>query len=393
MKKEEKAIFIGLFREACRKCFGMMPEAPLSETDSRLLSNKILENTGLVIGARSIKNYSYYILNMTSEGSKEENPSAATLDTLARYVLDAPYTDEIKRKDFESHHPYWYEYRRRFLADRFSNKKLTLTRNQIAIILLTIVITGALILTLRLLPSKPHKSFFRDDFTSVRTDTLRNKGWLIKCVDSTWWSKRDELKGHLALFTLRGDNWPLGENRARIPNLVMRKINSNSFTVEVNLTDFRPSQNWQQAGILLAEDSTFSGKMIRLSISYNDYFGGYDKPPEIIIQAVSSLENSSLSKPEEIAHLTLFTLEQEKKSLAVSNLARIALRIEKRSSHFRFLYTASPEESFAFREIFKGDFDIKPEYVSIFSIQGWAASEIIPAYFDSFILDESPGEK
>ena len=68
-----------------------------------------------------------------------------------------------------------------------------------------------------------------------------------------------------------------------------------------------------------------------------------------------------------------------------SNLARSALKIEKKGKHFRFLYLTGPTESFAFREAVSGDFDFKPRYVSIFAISGWADNaKQIPAYFDSF---------
>src|SRR5258705_477096 len=99
MKDLNDTIFRQLFKDACEKCFGHSLTGSLSEADSKLLSNKILEQTGLVIGVKSMKNYSQYLLH---EKIKDENPSIATLDTLARYVLDAPYTDEIKRKENES---------------------------------------------------------------------------------------------------------------------------------------------------------------------------------------------------------------------------------------------------------------------------------------------------
>jgi hypothetical protein len=168
----------------------------------------------------------------------------------------------------------------------------------------------------------------------------------------------------------------------------MRKIDLDCFMVEIHLTNFIPGENWQQAGILLSEDSTFSGKMIRLSISYNDFFGGYNKPPEIIIQAISSSESGSKSKPEEIAQFTLFSLEPANKSLIQKNLANSALKIEKNGTHFRFLYTAGSSESFTFKEVAKGDFNIKPGFVSIFSMAGWSDHEnIIPVHFDSFSMD------
>ena len=114
MNDLDKSIFKTLFREVCQKGFDFPLTKTLTETDSRLLSNKIFEKTGLVIGAKSLKNYSFFVINSESKEAGNENPSVATLDTLARYVLNAPYTDEIKRKNYEAHFPYWFQYRSRF---------------------------------------------------------------------------------------------------------------------------------------------------------------------------------------------------------------------------------------------------------------------------------------
>jgi len=57
----DKPIFISLYQEACEKCFGFPQSIPLSESESKQLSNRIFEHTGLKIGAKSIKNYSIYI--------------------------------------------------------------------------------------------------------------------------------------------------------------------------------------------------------------------------------------------------------------------------------------------------------------------------------------------
>lgn len=393
MRSHERLIFINLFRESCQKCFGFPLESPLSETDSKLLSNRILDQTGLVIGAKSIKNYSFYVLSSTSGNPKGENPSEATLDTLARYVLDAPHTDEVSRKDLESHFPYWFEYRSRFAKQKSTLKRPLVNARVSTWIIILFVVASTTVMLIKMNLKKPEMELFRDNFDSVAEKSLRSRGWLIKWTDTGYWNKRDELKGHLALYTLRGDNWPLEGNPARINNLLMRRIDSPCFVTEVNLDNFIPDMNWQQAGILLSEDSTFTGKMIRLSIAYNDFFGGYNKPPEIIIQILSSSESGSLSKPEEIAHFPLFSIEPDKKNIAISNLAKSALKIEKRGKHVRFLYTTSSKESFAFREVLSRDFNFQPRYVSIFSIAGWSDNSSVPAYFDSFSLDTEPCNK
>jgi hypothetical protein len=232
---------------------------------------------------------------------------------------------------------------------------------------------------------KEKNETFTDNFNSLSNDSLIKKGWIIKSEDSTWWNKRNEMSGHLALYTLIGDNWAINENTAVIKNLLLRRVQSDCFMTEIHLTDFIPRQNWQQAGLLFSEDLTFTGKMLRLSISYNDFFGGYTKSQELVIQIISSSESGLQSKPEEIAHLQLFNIEEGLKSLVENNLAESALKVEKKGNHFRFLYSTAPMESFTFREVVSSDFNIQPKYVSIFSIQGWAAGEnVMPAYFDSF---------
>jgi hypothetical protein len=303
-------------------------------------------------------------------------------------VLDAPYTGEIQRKNNESHYPYWFQYRNRFSYTKSKRKDIQITWNRtgiFSVISIIIILLGFFLI--KSLTQKNRNDDFTDNFNSVREDSLKSRGWFIKSVDTASWSHRADLPAHLTLFTLEGDNWGNSEHPAGIRNLIMRKVSTDCFIVEIHLTKFIPGHNWQQAGILLSEDSTFNGKMVRLSISYNDYFGGYVKPPEIIIQAVSSSESGRMSKPEEIAHLTLFNIEAGKESLVESNLAKSALKIEKKGTHFRFLYTTSPMESFTFKEVVSGNFDIVPGYVSIFSIQGWSDNKnVIPVYFDSFKL-------
>src|ERR1700757_3639550 len=98
--------FAALFREAFQKCFALAFANPMTETEAKIFCNKILDQTGLSIGWKSVKNYSIFIAE--SSTARKENPSVATLDTLARYVLSAPYTTEIQRKNDESHYPYWF---------------------------------------------------------------------------------------------------------------------------------------------------------------------------------------------------------------------------------------------------------------------------------------------
>jgi len=385
MKDWNDQVFISLFKEACQKCFGQHLSSSLSETDSKLLSNAIFQQTGLMVGVKSIKNYSQYVFNPGE--AKKENPSAATLDTLARYVLNAPETDEIKRKSQESHHPYWFQYRSRFMNNKPASKLVS--ARKILFVVLSLLVLIIVFVAVKNFPTKNGLVFITDEFNNVTTDSLKRKGWYIKNESPVFWNKRNEAAGHLSLYTLIGDNWPDAAKMKQtgIKNFLYRKINKDCFSAEIHLSNFIPNQSWQQAGILLSEDSSFSGKALRLSIGYNNFFGGYSKPAEVIIQVVGSSVEGNISRPEEIAHVNLFSGEPRSDSLIMSNLAKSALKIEKKGNQYRFLFSAGRMESFAFKEAAHGNFDIKPKYIGIFAMQGLADAEKPEVVlFDSFNL-------
>ncbi|MEO8111518.1 MAG: hypothetical protein ABI594_15845 [Ginsengibacter sp.] len=389
MKDLDNEAFINLFKEAFQKCFGHALTSSMSETESKHFVNKIYEETGLVIGAKSIKNYSLYILN--SSEAKQENPSVATLDTLARYVLNAPYTDEVKRKKDEGHHPYWFQYKSKITTP--GKKKLTrkwLHPNYFFFIILIIIIL--VFLLVRFTGSRKENDLI-ENFHALQIDSLTKHGWFVKSEDTTWWAKRNDNPGELTLFTLRGDNWPDSVNEPVIKNLLLKKITVDCFSTEIHLNNFIPKQEWQQAGILLMEDTTFNSKCIRLSIAYNDFFGGFSKPKEIIIQAIST-GGKGYSHPEEIVHLPVFNIKTGQEALINNNMQRSALRIEKNKNRFRFLYSIGPSENFAFKEALTKDIDFKPNYVGIFALKGFVNdTNNVPARFDFFSLLNLPCAK
>lgn len=379
MKDQNTEAFIGLYKDAYRKCFGLPLTNPLSETESKHFANKIFDETGLVIGAKSIKNYSFFILH--SGETKHENPSVATLDTFARYVLDAPYTDEVKRKEKEGHYPYWFKYKSKYaianvVGDRaadapsntskFGSQKI---RNRIIILILVLMM---IVSFLWLFFRQKQNDYFAEDFHSVDQDTLQQHGWLLKSPDEKWWNKRNEISSHLTLFTLRGDNWADSVNAPAIRNLLIRKIPGECFTTEIHFDNFIPKQNWQQTGILLLEDSNLKSRSIRLSIAYNDFFGGYNKPGEVLIQAISS-NNNDFTRPEEIAHRSIYDFDAGNENHIQENLRNSALKIEKNGNHFRFLFASGPMENAAFKEIAEKDIVMNAKYVGLFALQGFVA--------------------
>ncbi|MBS1935832.1 MAG: hypothetical protein JST96_17670, partial [Bacteroidetes bacterium] len=322
-----------------------------------------------------------------------ENPSVSTMDTLARYVLKAPYTDEVQRKNKEAHYPYWYQYRNSILAEEKQTNvviesKKPASRN-IKWLVIFLGFTILIFIILMFLPAKKQENF-SEDFHTVNEDSLNQNGWFIQSKDETWWEKRNELPSHLTLFTLRGDNWKDSTNIPEIKNLLLRKINTGCFTAEIHLDGFVPMQRWQQAGILLMEDSNFSSKCIRLSFAFNDFFGGLNRPKEIIIQGISS-NGKNLSNPEEIVHFTVFNIDSGQEKMVTTNLTRSALRIEKNGNHFRFLYAAGPVENFAFKEVLSKDIFIQPKYIGIFALQGFVNdTNYIPAHIKFFSINNIP---
>lgn len=397
MSEKRNHGFISLFKEAFKKCFGFELTEPLSETESRHFGNKIFQETGLVIGAKSLKNYSFYIVNKNE--SKHENPSVATLDTLARYVLEAPYTDELKRKENESNHPYWFQYQNSTTVQKTREKdtmgidKKTVPWGKVAKWAVSAIAAGSIIFAMLyfLLPKK--YLHYTADFHTVDEDSLENSGWFLLSKDTTSWNRRNDLASHLTLFTLMGDSWADSAHTPIIKNLLLRKVTSDCFTTEVRLDNFVPLHRWQQAGLILLEDTSFLGASLRLSIAYNDFFGGYNKPKEIIVQSIYS-GRSSKSNPEEIIHLPLFSVESGLESLVINNLQKSALKIEKNGHHFRFLYSTGGAENFAFKEILKKDITFYPNYIGIFALGGFISNTpFIPAHFKYFkLIDSECGE-
>ncbi|HVW14135.1 MAG TPA: hypothetical protein VHB54_09940 [Mucilaginibacter sp.] len=379
MTESDTSAFKVLFGEAYSKCFGRAMEDVMSETESRLFCSRVLDQTGLSIGWKSVKNYSLFV--MGSQSAKSENPSVATLDTLARYVLGAPYTTELKRKAEEYHFPWWFMYLEEF------GQAPPETVNQVKVAILAITTLAMFIVFGYCLYyySNYMAPVFSDNFHHLAPASLEAKGWFVQAPDGTYWNKRSSTPGQLTLYTLKGDNWPDPSNRQGIKNLLLRKIPFDCFTAEVHLGGFIPSEEWQQAGILLLEDTTLTGKSIRLSIAYNDYFGGFSKPKEILVQAITSL-GKGFNKPEEIAHKTIAFADSLKKYPDQAKmLQRSALRIEKHGSRFRFLYSGGLTENSAFNEVVSQDFDIQPRYIGIFAIKGFKDSTaIIPAHFTFF---------
>jgi len=408
-KELDADAFSALFRDACRKCFSRPLAAPLTETESHRLSVEIAESTGLEIGWKSLKNYSQFLFGRTT---RAENPSIPTLDTLARYVAGAPPTDEERRRARERHYPYWFRYRDGLRQDRsepprdgpdeqsagqeVANVEIpaptSASARKTAVLAVAVVLGLAIALALPFVAVRRHAraESFTDEFDDIAAPTLAKHGWSVQSVDSAYWAQRGTTPGHLTLFTLEGDNWPQPARQPVIRNLLVRQLASECFDVDLRLTSFFPRQNWQQAGILLLEDTTLAGRSVRMSIGYNDFSGGFAQTREVIVQAITSL-GRSVGKPEEVVHRRLFEVDSATDDLVRRNLESSALRIEKRGRHLRLLASAGPMKNAAFKEVGGTDFDFRPSYVAVFAIKGFVgASDALPVSVDAFSQSTVP---
>ena len=139
----------------------------------------------------------------------------------------------------------------------------------------------------------------------------------------------------------------------------------------------------------MLEDTGFVGKSIRISILYNDYTGGgYPKPKDILIQAITSLGHGS-GKPEEIAHIPLYNVDSlDGDTILAKNLENSALRIEKHGQKFRILYANCVLENSSFKEMVSHEFAMTPRYVGLFALKGFVENTgNIPACFRFFSLN------
>lgn len=378
MDKISEVIFRQLFKETYKKCFNHTLSRPMSETESKLMCVDIQEKTGLVLGFKSVKNYSISVAG--EKDGKEVNPSLATLDTLARYVLKAPVTTELERNRNESHYPYWHLYKKHKRTSGLRTRRFV-----IPILLVGIAVVSYGIFWSGLL-SKDGVVFY-DDFSDV--DRLESKSWLLVGANDDYWARRGEEQGLLKLFTLEGDNWPDSSSATqRIQNLLMQPIDAGCFNAEAQIVGFFPKERWQQAGIIILEDPLFTGNMLRLSVAYNDFFGGFDFLPEVIVQGITS---QGTNNPEEFLHHRIFQLDSISDALIERNLLFSRLRVERRGDEFRFLFGGGSLQNSAYKEIGRHEFSMNPRYIGIFALKGNVKeTEVVPVNFDFFKLETFP---
>ena len=385
--KDDSDIFRSLMKGVYLKCFGHPLTRVPTESDCMHWSYEIEENTGLIIGWRSLKNYA---LSVLSDAGKQVHPSPSTLDTLSRYLLGAPFLTEVQRKSTGDSYAYWFQYRERHMVrEKRSGSRLKISwKNVLPFIF--ILATG-IVATIILLPGKHPE--IEEDFQRVDEKSLVAHGWNVLSRQEYYWEKRGEFQNRLTLFTLKGDSWRTKDQAPEIQNMLYRKSPKDYFSAEVHFSDFIPGENWQQSGLILMEDTLFQGKNIRISLAYNDYFGGVPLPGEIYIQVVA-YNGKINSNIEEVIHYPIYKLDGALgKDVVISNLKYSALKVEKQAKVYRFLYAASPFDNFPFKEMGSYEIEMEPKYVGIFAIKGFIDStSVMPVSIRLFKLESLAGK-
>jgi hypothetical protein len=228
---------------------------------------------------------------------------------------------------------------------------------------------------------------FTENFNATDEHALATHGWMVWNRNAQAWSKRQQNPGLLTLYTLNGDNWPDSTTaNPHISNLLVKELPFECFSAELQLVSFVPGAEWQQAGLLLLKDSSANSPSVRISLAYNDYFGGYHRSKEIVTQAIYNSGNSV--KPEEFLHSPVLMLDSAAKlPILLQNLHHVSLRIEKQGRYYHFLFAGGVHPNAPFKEVSVKDMAFEPHYIGIFAIKGNATkATVIPVLVSGFTL-------
>ncbi|WP_431214865.1 hypothetical protein ACQ86N_09000 [Puia sp. P3] len=140
------------------------------------------------MGWKSLKNYSLFVMGASG---RQENPSVASLDTLSRYVLSAPYETEAERRKSAEPYSWWFKYKREWKpipgveAER-PRRRVWVGRLGLLIGLAFLVFAATFFFRRR----GGGAEIFTEEFHSLSEDSLKARGWWVAAKDEGWWAKR-----------------------------------------------------------------------------------------------------------------------------------------------------------------------------------------------------------
>jgi hypothetical protein len=191
---------------------------------------------------------------------------------------------------------------------------------------------------------------FVDDFDDCSVTGLESRGWRVFNFDSVNWVN-DCALGQLTLRTLRGDLWTKGNEPGLVHNMVLRRAPPGDFIITTVLTNFLPTKNWQQAGLIAYRHSD---EYSRITVSYND--AGVVRG-ELKVQAVYEKPGGQVIEP------------PNHRIMDFASVPVRRMRLQLQRSGQSIILRCGEEDNYL-REIDRRTFPLTPEYVGVIALQG-----------------------
>lgn len=248
-----------------------------------------------------------------------------------------------------------------------------LSRKWVWLAVLFVVALSALILAGR---KNRLPKYWKEDFGSTHPDSLKRNGWAIEDFDAAAFSKQLQPK-HLTLYTLRGDYWYTPPDTPVISNLLFKKLSGESGKITFKLVNFNPTQNFQQAGLILLNENRDRSHNIRATFA----------ACETCIPALQSIQMVKMENG--TAYEKRYPLiSWSDEPPAEAPLQELWIQVQYEKGKFRIFYHTG-EEFASFGEVGNFDFNFQPRYVGIAAFRGIRNSfrvlndsAEIPAFFE-----------
>lgn len=346
----------------------------LTYSEAETLSSVIKDAIGVTLSERSLRDFIKYSLGDQNQSA----PSLRSLDILARYLNGIKDRKSLDNNEYMT----WFSYKKKYLATVSSpnqkthaEEKVNKPKQRFSFSYLLILVGLLSILAFYFIPflfEQPQD--FIEEFEDVSTKSLSEKGWFLQDPDSKFWSKRGSNPGFLTLYTIKGDNWILPPGKPYIKNMLTRRVFlGDSYEIEFETRDFFPDQNFQQCGLFLMADSSFSDDLFRMCItvsrSTNNYF------------AIQTLifEDGVPYRPKEFSHHIIIEPESNNDRFLerLTRISILSIKIKQEKQRCSIFMSTSKENLGAayYKIIDNIPLEFKPKYISLY-----AAGSQIPEY-------------
>ncbi|MCB0836711.1 MAG: hypothetical protein KDD99_08640 [Bacteroidetes bacterium] len=343
----------------------------LKSGEAETLSVYISEETGQRISGKSIREF---VKNVLSQGERGSKPSLASLDILARYILeiDKDSVDDVSLVNYQS----WFDYKKRIVVPSQNTSNLDVHKSRkkrrvyfyflLAIPLILIFAFWGNDLTIN------SKEIFEENFNDLSDAELAKRGWFLQDPDPYYWNQRNlnnqsnDTSRYLTLFTLRGDNWVANE-KPYIKNRLIRPINvEHKYEIEFDIKDFFPNQNFQQCGFMLMDDTLFDKDLLRVCITTSRY--PRSRGEYFSLQALV-FDNGTTSRPTEYSKpFFSLTYPNEAYDQMICHYSYMSIKLVCENKKIRILASYGENKAKSYSDRTKEfSIDFTPKYISLYA--------------------------